>query len=200
MSHKRAARAPRSSRSPQPPKRRRKSRSRPTPKWLLQPQTDLDEIARRRCLLVLTVLSGAQPVSEAIAEASISRGTYYKLESQALQAMLAALQPGAEAGSGTAGPAARIAQLEARVRHLEQDKRRAERLLFLTRQVVKPGTLKAAPGRPRKTRRPSSSTRPGKRLSPTSKTTPTPAPERTSPSPSTPTPSGAAAPSSGSES
>ena len=188
-----------SSTSTTPPKRSRKHRPRPTPKWICEPQPDLDEIARRRCLLVLTVLSGAQPVSDAIAEASVSRGTYYKMESQALRAMLAALQPGAQASSGAEGPAMRIAQLEQKVKRLEQDKRRAERLLFLTRQVVKPGPVKAAQGRPPKHRQRLCSTRAGSKPSPASKAMTAPAPPA-APTPSSPTPAGAAAPSSGSES
>ena len=139
-------------------------------------------------------------MSDAITEASVSRGTYYKLESQALRAMLAALQPGAEASSAAEGPALRIAQLEQKVNRLEQDKRRAERLLFLTRQVVKPGPVKTAQGRPPKRRERPSSTRAGRKPSPASKTTTPPVAQRTPPSPSSPTPAGAAAPSSGSES
>jgi hypothetical protein len=146
------------------------------------------------------VLSGAQPVSDAIVEAKLSRATYYKLESQALKAMLVALQPGAETSPGAEGPALRVAQLEQKVKRLEQDKRRAERLLYLTRQVVKPGPFKSMPGRPSKRREGPSSTRAGRKPSPSSKTTPTATPARSAPAPSSPTPAGAAVPSIGSES
>ena len=187
-----------SNRTPRSPRRSRKLRSRPTPRWLKDPSSPLEEMARRRCLMVLAVLSGEQPVSEAIAQAQISRGTYYKLESQALKAMLGALQPGAEASSAGEGPAQRIAQLETKVKRLEQDKRRSDRLLFLTRQVVKPGPMKSAPGRPAKGQQPRSSKPAGKRPSPASKTKS--ASEPTSPTPSSPTPAGAAAPWPGTES
>ena len=70
----------------------RKHRSRPLPKWL-QERRDLDEMARRRCLLILSVLSGEKPVSDAIAESGLSRNTYYQLEEKALGGMLQALGP-----------------------------------------------------------------------------------------------------------
>src|SRR5947208_2149561 len=77
------------------PARRRKRRARPVPSWLKE-QQDLDEMAKRRCLLVLEVLSGAKPVTEAIEEAKISRPLYYQLETKALRGMLNALAPGAD--------------------------------------------------------------------------------------------------------
>jgi len=69
---------------------RRKNRARPTPRWLAR-SADLDPIARVRCLMVLSVLSGEKPVTDAITEAGISRGRYYQLETRALSAMLRAL-------------------------------------------------------------------------------------------------------------
>jgi hypothetical protein len=110
------------------------------PKWLTK-SNDLDAIARSRCLLVLSVLSGEKPVTDAIVAAKISRGTYYQMEARALNAMLAALNPLAStADTGAADlslAASRIAELEARLKTLEQDKRRAERLLLLTRKSLK---------------------------------------------------------------
>ena len=137
---------------------RRKHRSRPTPTWLLE-QQDLDEIARRRCLMVLSVLSGETPVSDAIVEAQISRGTYYHLEERALRAMLEALKPGAEAKSEPSELPAqrRVAELEAKLSQLEKEKRRSERLLLLTRKMVKAGPMKTGAGRPRRVRDPASS-------------------------------------------
>lgn len=128
-------------------------RARPTPSFLLE-QQDLDDIARRRCLLILNVLSGQTPVTDAITGTDISRQNYYQLEERALRAMLRALTPGQEQAP-PAGPdpqqARRISELESRVRELEQDKRRHERLLFLTRKVVAPGPLKLGQrGRPKK--------------------------------------------------
>jgi hypothetical protein len=140
-------------------------RRRPTPKWLLQKE-DLDGIARRRCLTVLSVLSGEKPVTEAIAELGISRGTYYQWEERALGAILASLSPGSEE-AGSTGPSARIAELEQKVAQLERDKRRGERLLLLTRKVVKPGPVTTGAGRPPKTRK--SSTSGGRRSSTASK-------------------------------
>jgi hypothetical protein len=134
-------------------KQQRRHRKRPTPKWLTQRQ-DLDEVARRRCLLVLSVLSGEKPVSDAIAEAKLSRGTYYHLEERAMNAMLRALSPlaGPDGGEsvGLALAEERVKELEAKVVRLEQDKRRMERLLYVTRKVVKPGAMVVeSRGRPR---------------------------------------------------
>lgn len=94
--------------------------------------------------MVLSVLSGETPVTDAIAASNISRPLYYQLEERALKAMLKALTPGSEAVPIT-GPdpvsLRRIADLEAKVQQLEQDKRRMDRLLYLTRKVVKTGPL-----------------------------------------------------------
>lgn len=104
--------------------------------------------------MVLSVLSGEKPVTQAIAELGISRPLYYQLESKALIAMLSALAPGASSSSSPdeATPAARVAELEERISALEQDKRRLERLLFLTRKVLPPGpvTMPGKRGRPRR--------------------------------------------------
>jgi hypothetical protein len=120
--------------------RRRKPRSHPVPRWLKN-GTELDAIARSRLLLLLSVLSGETPVTTAIGQAKISRATYYKLESRALNAMLAALNPLAgtspDGRSDLAVASERIAGLEAKVTGLERDKRRAERLLLLTRKSLK---------------------------------------------------------------
>lgn len=144
--------------APEPPPARdghRRHRARPTPSWLLE-QRDLDEIARRRCLMVLSVLSGETPVTDAIASSSISRQLYYQLEERALKAMLKALTPGSEAAPITGPDAAslrRIGELEMKVKQLEQDKRRTDRLLYLTRKVVAPGPLTTGGrGRPPKAR------------------------------------------------
>jgi hypothetical protein len=175
---------------------RRKARSRGTPKWI-QTQKDLDEVARRRCLMVLSVLSGERPVTEAIAEAQISRQLYYLLEDKALRAMLAVLTPsstGESAVSVAESPAKRIAELEAKVSKLEKDKRRSERLLLLTRKIVRPGPIKTSSGgRPsaasRSGRRGRSSTTRGPKPSPASRATSATA--TTEPeTPSTPTPDG----------
>jgi hypothetical protein len=137
------------------PAGRRRHRPRPTPAWLLE-QQDLDEIARRRCLMVMSVLSGETPVTDAITSANISRQLYYQLEERALKAMLRALTPGTETAPITGpDPASlrRIAELEAKVHQLEQDKRRTDRLLYLTRKVVKTGPMTTGGrGRPPKTR------------------------------------------------
>ena len=169
-------------RKPQAVSRKRKNRSRPTPKWLTT-QQDLDEVARKRCVMILQTLSGVEPVSDVIEREKISRGTYYQLETRALRAMLGALTPGAEPDGRGAGMLQQIAQLEKKVARLEQEKRRAERLLFLTKQVVK-GPVTIGTGRPRKR---SSSTTSGSK----------PSPGSTKPSahsnPSTPNVAGAAA-------
>lgn len=145
-------------RPPEPPPARdghRRHRARPTPSWLLE-QRDLDEIARRRCLMVLSVLSGETPVTDAIASSNISRQLYYLLEERALKAMLKALTPGSESAPITGPDAAslrKIADLSAKVSQLEQEKRRTDRLLYLTRKVVKAGPMTTgARGRPPKAR------------------------------------------------
>jgi hypothetical protein len=156
-------------------KRRRRHRSRPVPKWIREKQ-ELDEMARRRCLLVLSVLSGEKPVTDAIAEAGLSRNTYYQLEEKALEAMLAALGPSPGPGRPP-DRSAEIAALEQKVTRLEQEKRRAERLLMLTRKVVRTGRLTVAGlGRPRSTTsgsKPSSTS--GRSSAEASPSTPTPA-------------------------
>ena len=126
---------------------KRRHRPRPTPKWLKQKE-ELDEIAQRRTLMILEVLSGQKPVTDAIEEAEISRGHYYQLEERALKAMLEAMEP----GTGPGRPpetTTRLLQLEEKVKELETDKRRLERLLSMTRKVLRPGPLKTAQGRPR---------------------------------------------------
>jgi polyhydroxyalkanoate synthesis regulator phasin len=172
-----------------PHDKRRARRARPTPRWLKQAQ-DLDEMAKRRTLMVLSVLSGERPVTDAIEEAQVSRPLYYQLETKALQAMLRALAPGAEL-TGTAGAdgmARRISELEEQVKELTQQKRRSERLLFLTRKVVKKGPMaQENRGRPRKAK--SSSTSSGAKSSTPSTTSPSsPLPEA---APSTSTKDGA---------
>ena len=159
----------------------RKHRPRPLPKWL-KSSTELEAIARSRCLMVLSVLSGEMPVTDAISQAKISRGTYYQLETRALRAMLGALTPGAEPDGRGAGMTKQIAELEKKVARLEQEKRRAERLLFLTKQVVK-GPVTIGTGRPR--RKTASSTTTGSK--------PLPHPTRVSPQTSSSTPSAAGA-------
>jgi hypothetical protein len=152
MPRKRAASSGR-----QRPSKKRAPRARPVPRWL-KGQRDLDEVAQRRCLMVLSVLSGEKPVTTVVEELGISRGLYYQLETKALLAMLRALQPGAEGATTPEGASAgaRIAELEAKVTRLEQDKRRTERLLYLARKVLPAGPV-TLPGRGRpRGRRPSS--------------------------------------------
>jgi hypothetical protein len=134
----------------------RRHRPRPTPKWLLKSE-EIDRIAQARCLLVLSVLSGEKPVSDAILEAGISRAAYYQLETRALSAMLRALGPLASPEGSETSPLRQIAVLEAKVRELERAKRRSQRLLLMTRRV-----LKAPEGR-------TGSTRSGRGRSPRSK-------------------------------
>lgn len=195
-------------RAPLPSDRRRKHRTRPTPRWL-KAQQDLDEVARRRVLLVLSVLSGEKPVTDAIVESGISRGLYYQLEERALRAMLRALTPGQEAAasgqetSGADGYLRRISELEERVKRLETDKRRAERLLLLTRKVLPRGAVTTGRGRPKGSK--AKATRSTTTASPSSTSTgrtPSTVSPRTTPRPVstsrqealTPTPTGASAP------
>jgi hypothetical protein len=103
----------------------------------------MNALAHSRCMMVLSVISGETPVTEAIAQAKISRGTYYQLETRALNAMLAALNPLSSA-QRRAPPdlsAHRIEALMERIRVLEQDKRRTRRLLLLARKAREPRSL-----------------------------------------------------------
>lgn len=147
---------------------RRRRRPRPTPTFLLE-QQDHDAIAKRRVLMILRVLSGETPVTDAIEGSDISRQAYYQLEERALRAMMRALTPGADTTIVTGPDPAmirRIAELEARTKQLEQEKRRAERMLYLTRKVVPAGPMKSTHrGRPKKAQ---GSTRIGSGASPES--------------------------------
>lgn len=141
--------------------------------------------------MVLAVLSGEKPVTTAVDEAKISRGFYYQLETKALNAMLAALAPGSDgdASPGATGLTDRIRELEAKLARAEQQKRRAERLLHLSRKLGGPTVLKTGRGRPPKA---AGSTKGGRRPSRSSATTKRmkEVPSTPTPVPSTPTPDG----------
>lgn len=136
-------------------RRTRRGRPRPVPRWLRE-AAEVDAVAKARCLLLLDVLSGRVTVTEALGQARLARPTYYQLEQRALEAMLQALTPGAEsAGSrDRLAQARRVAQLEGQVQRLEQARRRAERLLVLTRKVLPLGgarrARRARAGQPRR--------------------------------------------------
>jgi hypothetical protein len=122
--------------------RRREARKRGVPRWLTG-RKDLDQVAQRRTLLILSVVSGHTPVTAAIAEHGISRPLYYQLETKGLVGMMRALIPGANAASSPddATPMRQIIELEQRVVRLEQENRRLERLLFLAKKVLPPGPV-----------------------------------------------------------
>jgi hypothetical protein len=111
--------------------------------------SDKDDVAKRRTVMILDVLSGRMPVSEAIQKASISRPAYYQLESKALMAMLDALTPGETKTGPSPDPCKTLASVQEKVERLEQDKRRLERLLSVTTRVLK-GSAKTTGGRKRK--------------------------------------------------
>ena len=169
--------------------RRRKPRRRGVPRWLTG-RKDLDQVAQRRALLILSVLSGHMPVTTAIAEHGISRPLYYQLETKALVGMMRALIPGQAASSNPddATPMQQIALLEEKVARLEQENRRLERLLLLTKKIVPTGPVAMPERRGRKPGRRSTSAGPAP--SPSSKK-PTTSIATTS---STPTTAGATAP------
>ena len=182
-----------------------KRRSRPTPRWL-KTKMDLDQVAKNRLLLVLSVLSGEKPVTTAIEEHGISRGFYYQLETKAINAMLLALAPGSDgdASPDATGLCQRIKQLEEKLARAEASQRRAERLLYLQRKLVGPMPVKTHRGRPAKTT--TSSTPAGRRSWRSSTTTKPKTPgtrtasRKVTTSTSTGTPTGASeAPSGGSE-
>jgi hypothetical protein len=137
---------------------------------------EIDQVSRQRCLMVLSVLSGETPVTDAIQTAGISRGTYYQLETRALSGMLRALGPLASAEGLETSPVRQIAALETKVKELEKAGRRCQRLLLMTRRVIESRERRIG------------STKPGKGPSPSSKRKPSPRPA------STPTPPGASGP------
>jgi len=143
------------------PDGRREPRSRRIPRWLTG-RKDLDEIAQRRTLLILSVLSGHTPVTTAITEHGISRPLYYQLETKGLVGMMRALVPGANAASNpdAATPIRQIAELEEKVARLEQENRRLERLLFFAKKVLPPGPVAMPERRGRKPGRRSTNTGP----------------------------------------
>lgn len=172
------------------PDRRRTPRRRGVPRWL-SGRKDLDQVAQRRTLLILSVLSGHTPVTTAIAEHGISRPLYYQLETKGLLGMMKALIPGSNSTTNPddATPMQQIVELEEKVARLEQENRRLERLLLLAKKIVPPGPLAFPQKRGRK---------PG-RKSMTSGPAPLPGSRRsistTTSSPcSTPTTAGASAP------
>jgi len=169
------------------PNRRREPRSRGVPRWLTG-RKDLDQVAQRRTILILSVLSGHTPVTTAIAEHGISRPLYYQLETKALVGMMRALVPGANAASSPddATPFRQIVDLEEKVARLEQDNRRLERLLLLARKVLPVGPVAMPERRGRKPRR---STTGGPAPSPASKR-----PASSTSASSIPTTAGATAP------
>lgn len=175
--------------TPTKPDRRREPRRRGVPRWLTG-RKDLDQVAQRRTLLILSVLSGHTPVTTAITEHGISRPLYYQLETKGLLGMMRALVPGANAASSPddATPMRQIVELEEKVARLEQENRRLERLLFFAKKVLPPGPVAFPQRRGRKPGRRSTNAGPGP--SPGSKkamTAPTPPT-------STPTTAGAIAP------
>jgi hypothetical protein len=133
---------------------------------------------------VLAVLSGEQPVTDAIESTGVSRQLYYQLEERALKAMLRALAPSAEGREEVElSLSAQLAAALERVKQLEMEKRRAERLLLLTRKLIRPGPVTAGRGgRPRKYARRSAAAGPapssagGTKLPTTSPATSTPVP------------------------
>jgi hypothetical protein len=131
-------------------KRTRRKRARPLPSQLKA--QDLDEIAKRRCLMLLDVLSGRVPVTDAITQGKISRGTYYQLEAKALSAMMAAMSPTAEAGGPATVRTKELEALEQKVKKLEIEKRRLEHLLVVATKIVQSGPLTTGRGRPPKRR------------------------------------------------
>lgn len=181
--------------STQKTKQQRAPRSRGIPRWL-SGRTDLDQVAQRRTLLILSVLSGHTPVTTAITEHGISRPLYYQLETKALVGMMKALVPGASATANPdeVTPARQLVELEAKVARLEQENRRLERLLFFAKKVLPAGPLAFPERRGRKPGR--RSTNAGRAPSPISKkpTTTAATPSAPTTPASTPTTGGANAP------
>jgi len=115
-------------------KRPRHRRQAYVPKWLRRPG-EQQQIARARCLMILSVLSGQRSVGEAIVAGKIPRPLYYQLERRALEGMLRALDPMTSATLSEhrelTEARAKVRALSAQVKDLTQCKRSAERLLRL---------------------------------------------------------------------
>lgn len=122
--------------------RRRAPRRRGIPRWLTG-RKDLDQVAQRRTILILSVLSGHTPVTTAIAEHGISRPLYYQLETKALVGMMRALIPGSNSAASPddATPMRQLVEMEQKVTRLEQENRRLERLLFFAKKVLPEGPV-----------------------------------------------------------
>jgi hypothetical protein len=126
-------------------------------------RTDLDQVAQRRTLMILSVLSGQTPVTTAITEHGISRPLYYQLEMKGVIGMMRALAPGAGASTNPddATPTRQIADLEVKVARLELENRRLERLLFLAKRILPEGPVAYPERRGRKPGRRSTTGGPG---------------------------------------
>jgi hypothetical protein len=122
--------------------RRKEPRRRGVPRWLTG-RKDLDQVAQRRTMLILSVLSGHVPVTTAIAEHGISRPLYYQLETKGLVGMMRALVPGANGATSPddATPMRQLVELEEKVARLEQENRRLERLLLLAKRILPTGPV-----------------------------------------------------------
>ena len=131
--------------------KRRQRRPRGTPRSLAS--TEHDDIAKRRLLMMLDVLSGRTPVTDAIERTKISRNTYYQLESKALNAMLEALTPSERGPGPRPDPSKKVEALEQKIERLETENRRLERLIALTDRYLKPGSVTTTAGRKRKATR-----------------------------------------------
>lgn len=136
-----------------PVKRPRRRRQPYVPKWLKRPG-EQQQIARTRCLMILSVLSGQRSVGEAIGEAKISRPVYYQLETRALEGMMRALDPLSRASLSERQELmqarARVRALSAQVKDLTQCKRSAERLLRLILRSSRTRLQPSRRGRPPK--------------------------------------------------
>jgi len=116
------------------PLRRRRSPRPHWPRWLSSPAGQ-QQMARARCLMILSVLAGQKTVSEAIADSKITRALYYQLEMKALHGMMTALDPLSNTPMNEREELtlmrARLKALGLQVKQLTQRKRSAERLLQL---------------------------------------------------------------------
>lgn len=155
-------------------KRAKKPRPRMTPKPLLVTKDEPFEMAKRRCLMILNVLSGEMSVSAAIEAAKIPRPTYYLLENKALEAMLQALSPEADGHkSELERMTDQVEELEEKIKNIEKAKRRFERLLLMTRKVVKSGPMTTGKRRKKRKKRTKTSTSTvSQRSAPTTSTDP----------------------------
>lgn len=110
--------------------------------------------ARKTAMVVLEVLGGLRSPTQAAEALGVSTTRYYNLESQALEGLVAALEP--RARGPRKRPETQIAKLEARIAELEKELGRRAALVRLSQRALGVAATKRpakpAPGKRRRKR------------------------------------------------